>query len=142
MIRLLAETLAKIESLTAEITDLEAELKKEREQERLTGKKSSEGAALGLGDDEDWTVNERGEVGRAFSSLATQLADTDPSLSRHRQVINEDGLPIFDIREDLPPEPEPTPTAAPLSSSSSGGTAQKPMRYLVKKGGKQVIRKS
>ncbi|GAA5838366.1 hypothetical protein JCM3766R1_005527 [Sporobolomyces carnicolor] len=114
--RLRTETLAKIESLTAEITDLEAELKKEREQERLTGKKSSEGAALGLGDDEDWTVNERGEV------------------------INEDGLPIFDIREDLPPEPEPTPTAAPLSSSSTGGTSQKPMRYLVKKGGKQVIR--
>lgn len=57
-----AETLAKIESVKTEIGTLEAELKKEREEERRAGKKNAQGAALGLGEDEDWTVNERGEV--------------------------------------------------------------------------------
>ncbi|GAA5950076.1 hypothetical protein JCM3765_004185 [Sporobolomyces pararoseus] len=114
--RLQKETLTRIETLEKEIATLESELKKEREQERKQGKKSSEGAALGLGEDDDWTVNERGEV------------------------INDDGLPIFDIREDLPPEPETTPIASSSSSEPSDGSAKKPMRYLVKKGGKQVVK--
>ncbi|GAA5916637.1 uncharacterized protein JCM6883_005613 [Sporobolomyces salmoneus] len=114
--RLRTETFAKIKELNSEIVALEADLKKEREEERLSGKKNSGGAALGLGEDEDWTVNERGEV------------------------INEDGLPIFDIREDLPPEPEASPAATSSSSNSADATKKKPMRYLVKKGGKQVVR--
>lgn len=48
--------------MTKEITALEADLRKEREESRKTGKRGNEGAALGLGEDEDWTVNERGEV--------------------------------------------------------------------------------
>ncbi|GAA5869786.1 hypothetical protein JCM16303_001792 [Sporobolomyces ruberrimus] len=114
--RLRKESVAQIESLTKEITALEADLRKEREESRKTGKRGNEGAALGLGEDEDWTVNERGEV------------------------INEDGLPIFDIREDLPPEPEAAPASVSSASKESETPGKKPMRYLVKKGGKQVVR--
>jgi hypothetical protein len=56
------------------------------------------------------------------------------------QVINEDGLPIFDIREDLPQELEPTPVNS-SSSKAPEPAPKKPMRYLVKKGGKQIVRK-
>ncbi|GAA5984962.1 hypothetical protein JCM5350_000080 [Sporobolomyces pararoseus] len=114
--RLQKETLTKIESLEKEIASLEGELKSEREQERRQGKTNSEGAALGLGEDDDWTVNERGEV------------------------INEDGLPIFDIREDLPAESGTSPIASSSSSKPASNPAKKPMRYLVKKGGKQVVK--
>lgn len=57
------------------------------------------------------------------------------------QVINEDGLPIFDIREDLPEEISTEPIAS-TSTKPAEPIAKKPMRYLVKKGGKQVVRKS
>ncbi|GAA6009215.1 hypothetical protein JCM11491_004230 [Sporobolomyces phaffii] len=113
--RLRTETLAHIENLKKEVAGVESDLKQERERDRKSGKKNGAGAALGLGEDEDWTVNERGEV------------------------INEDGLPIFDIREDLPPEAETTPTPSTSSSKSAETTTKKPMRYLVKKGGKQVV---
>ncbi|GAA6061406.1 hypothetical protein JCM10212_004464 [Sporobolomyces blumeae] len=117
VVELRARTTAEIESTKAAIRDAEEELKKQREEERKSGKAADGGAAtLGLGDDEDWSVNERGEV------------------------INEDGLRIFDIHEDLPPEPEVEKSTASSSSSSSSAPVKKPMRYLVKKGGKQVVR--
>ncbi|GAA5932411.1 uncharacterized protein JCM15063_001216 [Sporobolomyces koalae] len=114
--RLRTETLARIDTLKAEILKVEADLKQERTHERQAGQGNREGAALGLGDDEDWTVNERGEV------------------------INEDGLPIFDIREDLPEEPEQTNVAAESKTNSAQAPVKQQMRYLVKKGNKQIVR--
>ncbi|BGP23623.1 uri1, prefoldin-like chaperone [Rhodotorula toruloides] len=108
---------ARIASLQEEIATEEEELRKKREGERKNGKAGLAGADMG---DEDWTINERGEV------------------------INEEGLPMFDIREDLPSEPEPAnPRTAPTlaaSGSASASTASQRMRYLVKKGGKTVVR--
>lgn len=79
----------------------------------------------------------RGESQISFSDKVNDALTA--SLETH-QVINEDGLPIFDIREDLPPEPEASPAATSSSSNSADATKKKPMRYLVKKGGKQVVR--
>ena len=52
----------RIEGIKLEIQEVEAELKKERTEERRKGKARSESAMSGLGEEEDWTVNERGEV--------------------------------------------------------------------------------
>ncbi|GAA5840716.1 hypothetical protein JCM5353_005742 [Sporobolomyces roseus] len=113
--RLMKHTATEIERIKLEIEGVEAELKKERTEERRKGKKSAETSIAGFGEEEDWTVNERGEV------------------------INEDGLPIFDIREDLPEETSTEPIAS-TSTKPAEPMAKKPMRYLVKKGGKQVVR--
>ncbi|GAA5858430.1 hypothetical protein JCM1840_001201 [Sporobolomyces johnsonii] len=115
--RLRTELDSKIVGLEQEIAAKEAELKKKREAERKLGKAGSEGAMAGMGDDDDWTINERGEV------------------------INEEGLPMFDIREELPLSPEPSASAASASRGPDDGSRPKPkqMRYLIKKGGKQVV---
>lgn len=51
---------------------------------------------------------------------------------------------MFDIREDLPSEPEPAKPASSATPAASGATsasnAPQKMRYLVKKGGKTVVR--
>lgn len=51
---------------------------------------------------------------------------------------------MFDIREDLPSEPEPTKPISSATPAASGSTsapnAPQKMRYLVKKGGKTVVR--
>ena len=52
----------RIEGIKFEIQEVEAELKKERTEERRKGKENAESAMSGLGEEEDWTVNERGEV--------------------------------------------------------------------------------
>lgn len=52
---------AKAASLRKEIAEKEAELSKKREEERKKGEAGLAGADLG---DEDWTINERGEVRR------------------------------------------------------------------------------
>lgn len=56
------DTATEIERIKLEIEGVEAELKKERTEERRKGKKSAETSIAGLGEEEDWTVNERGEV--------------------------------------------------------------------------------
>ncbi|GAA5950122.1 hypothetical protein JCM21900_004603 [Sporobolomyces salmonicolor] len=116
--RLRTELASKIVSLEQEIAAKEAELKTKREAERKLGKGGSEGAMAAMGDNDDWTINERGEV------------------------INEEGLPMFDIREELPLSPEPSPSAASASRGPDDGIPPRPkqMRYLIKKGGKQVVR--
>ncbi|KAK4058259.1 hypothetical protein OIO90_000416 [Microbotryomycetes sp. JL221] len=67
------------------------------------------------GANEDWTFNDNGEV------------------------INEEGLPMFDIREELPPEHQPQPHQDPVGSIQQNNDKPQ-MRYLIKKGGKQVVR--
>ena len=48
---------------------------------------------------------------------------------------------MFDIREELPPEEAPPPVPKPAAAAAP--SAPKPqMRYLIKKGGKQVVRAS
>ncbi|BGO90478.1 hypothetical protein NBRC10512_006744 [Rhodotorula toruloides] len=115
--RLQKDLEAKATALQQEISAKEEELSKKREEERKNGEAGLAGADMG---DEDWTINERGEV------------------------INEEGLPMFDIREDLPSEPEPAKPASSATPAASGATsasnAPQKMRYLVKKGGKTVVR--
>ncbi|GAA5982335.1 hypothetical protein JCM11641_002015 [Rhodosporidiobolus odoratus] len=106
--RLQQDLAGRISALEKEIKDKEQDVNREREEERQKGgKKQAE-------EEDDWTVNERGEL------------------------INEEGLPMFDIREDLPPE---EPSASPPPADVQQDTKPKPkMRYLIKKGGKQVVR--
>ncbi|BGP30943.1 uri1, prefoldin-like chaperone [Rhodotorula toruloides] len=115
--RLQRDLEAKAAALRQEIDAKEGELSKKREKERKNGEAGLAGADMG---DEDWTINERGEV------------------------INEEGLPMFDIREDLPSELEPAQSvssATPAASGSSNASnAPQKMRYLAKKGGKTVVR--
>ncbi|GJN87626.1 hypothetical protein Rhopal_000581-T1 [Rhodotorula paludigena] len=112
--RLTSELDTRIASLEAEIRDKEAELRHQREQERSKGKGAA-GPGAGEMGDEDWTINANGEV------------------------INEEGLPMFDIREDLPSEPQPSASSkAARDADPTKGAAPK-MRYLIKKGGKQVV---
>ncbi|KAI5481688.1 hypothetical protein MNV49_002914 [Pseudohyphozyma bogoriensis] len=88
------------------------ELKKEIEtKEKLES--SSKSVYPGLED--GWAVNENGEI------------------------LNEEGLPMFDIQEELPPEPTPAPAPAPTKTPETKTEAPK-MRYLIKKGGKQIVR--
>ncbi|BGP38845.1 hypothetical protein JCM10449v2_002783 [Rhodotorula kratochvilovae] len=105
---------AKVLSLTQEIEDAEADLRKKREDERKAG----EGARAATADmgDEDWTINAQGEV------------------------INEEGLPMFDIREDLPAEPAPAASTSIAQPEQPASSSAGPKRYLIKKGGKQVVR--
>ncbi|GAA6008514.1 hypothetical protein JCM10207_007139 [Rhodosporidiobolus poonsookiae] len=111
--RLQTELEKQAKALEKEIEEKEAEMKRKREEARR------EGAGKGGEMEEDWTVNERGEL------------------------INEEGLPMFDIHEDLPPTPEPasSPSTSSSAAPDEGKSAPKPkMRYLVKKGGKTVVR--
>jgi len=68
----------RIEGIKLEIQEVEAELKKERTEERRKGKENAESAMSGLGEEEDWTVNERGEVNENFSfSEFTELRQSN-----------------------------------------------------------------
>ncbi|GAA5861382.1 hypothetical protein JCM8547_006112 [Rhodosporidiobolus lusitaniae] len=116
--RLQAELEARIPALKAEIAAKEEELKAKREAERKAHEEKNGLDATGgaIGGDEDWSVNERGEL------------------------INEEGLPMFDIREDLPPSPPPSTSDLPDVEATKEEQPKPKMRYLVKKGGKQVVR--
>ncbi|GAA5961414.1 hypothetical protein JCM8115_003440 [Rhodotorula mucilaginosa] len=128
-----AQSLAKplekeVAALKLEIAQKEEQLSQQRRQEngQATGARGGKGKApldldLVSGElgQEDWTINERGEV------------------------INEEGLPMFDIHEDLPPDDPVSASSSRDGDKSEGGsgTGQAPpkRRYLIKKGGKQTI---
>ncbi|BGP14830.1 uri1, prefoldin-like chaperone [Rhodosporidiobolus nylandii] len=107
--RLQSDLTTRIAALERDIEEKEKELKAERAKE-------AQGQQVMTGDagDEDWTVNERGEL------------------------INEEGLPMFDIREDLPIE-EPSSAASRKGKAQEDEKPKPKMRYLIKKGGKQVV---
>lgn len=57
------------------------------------------------------------------------------------KVINEEGLPMFDIHEELPAELE-VPVVEEEKKEKEPEMPKQQMRYLIKKGGKQVVRTS
>ena len=67
------------------------------------------------------------------------LLDGQELIRGERQVINEEGLPMFDIREDLPFEEEQEQEKAKKPVVKPKDTKPQ-MRYLIKKGGKQIVR--
>ncbi|GAA6052014.1 hypothetical protein JCM3770_002321 [Rhodotorula araucariae] len=105
---------AKVLSLKQEIEDAQVDLRKKRKDERNKGESVRVGTAE-MGD-EDWTINARGEV------------------------INEEGLPMFDIREDLPTETAPAASTVAAAPDPAPSPSAPPKRYLIKKGGQQVVR--
>jgi hypothetical protein len=52
--------------------------------------------------------------------------------------MNEEGLPMFDIHEELPPLPE-QPKIHEIKPAPVEEAAQPKTRYLIKKGGKQTF---
>ncbi|GAA5880512.1 hypothetical protein JCM3774_000633 [Rhodotorula dairenensis] len=109
-----------VAALEREIAQKEEALRQARHDERRRADKGK-GKALDLvagdlGAEEDWTINERGEV------------------------INEEGLPMFDIREDLPAEPVVSTSASTDQSVDEPSSVAPPTRrFLIKKGGKQTV---
>lgn len=92
--------------------------------------------------EQDWTINERGEVRphRTYGEDALDSARLTRARSLGMQVINEEGLPMFDIHEDLPAEPVAS-TSRGASASGAATTEPPKRRFLIKKGGKQTIGK-
>ncbi|GAA6027933.1 hypothetical protein JCM8097_001788 [Rhodosporidiobolus ruineniae] len=115
--RLQADLENRAAALEKEIAEKERQLKEKREQERIKKEQQGAEAATAAGElgDEDWSVNERGEL------------------------INEEGLPMFDIREDIP-DSEPSSSSASSARKAEDIKSKPKMRYLIKKGGKQVVR--
>ncbi|POY76868.1 hypothetical protein BMF94_0120 [Rhodotorula taiwanensis] len=106
---------ARVAALENEIATKEEELRQKRLNERKKGKGKAADLVGGDMGEEDWTINERGEV------------------------INEEGLPMFDIREDLPPEPVASTSSAAADAAKAGSSEAPKRRFLTKKGGKQTI---
>ncbi|GAA5945557.1 hypothetical protein JCM3775_002630 [Rhodotorula graminis] len=106
---------AQVVTLTREIEAAEADLRKKRDDERKLGKGAASAGTADLGD-EDWTINAQGEV------------------------INEEGLPMFDIREDLPLEPAPVASSSKAAQAAPANSSARARGYLIKKGGKQIVR--
>ncbi|GAA6020022.1 hypothetical protein JCM8202_004957 [Rhodotorula sphaerocarpa] len=107
---------AEIAALERDIATKEDELKQKRQEDRRNGKGKGKAIDMSGGDmgEQDWTINERGEV------------------------INEEGLPMFDIHEDLPAEPVASTSRGGFASGAA--TTEPPKRrFLIKKGGKQTI---
>lgn len=104
-----------------------------RELEEEIARRETEIRSRGnAGLEEGWKLNERGEV--SFCSFCARLLEADRT-----QVLNEEGLPVFDIHEELGPEPE----VVEEIKSSPAVAKPKPapqLRYLIKKNGKQVVR--
>ncbi|GAA5837155.1 hypothetical protein JCM11251_005270 [Rhodosporidiobolus azoricus] len=85
-------------------------------------------------------------AGEMIKAVTGGMGNEDWSMNEKGELINEEGLPMFDIHEEIPA----VPTASSSSTSSSSATAAaivdegakaKPkMRYLVKKGGRTVVR--
>lgn len=153
-------------ALKLEIAQKEEQLLQQRRQENnqaagAKGKGKGKGKASPLDLDlvsgelgqEDWTINERGEVrplppSKCRSTLfrAIQQEALNPGFipprTRAAQVINEEGLPMFDIHEDLPPDDPVSASSRDdklAGGSGAGGQAPPTRRYLIKKGGKQTI---
>ncbi|KAM0788187.1 hypothetical protein ACM66B_001346 [Microbotryomycetes sp. NB124-2] len=79
------------------------------------------------------------EQEREHKTTQKEAGNEDWTFNDNGEVINEEGLPMFDIREELPPESLDPATldAEPVVKQ----TTEKPkMRYLIKKGGKQVVK--
>lgn len=131
-----------VAALERDIAQQEEQLRQARHDERHNREGKGKGKALDLvagdlGDEEDWTVNERGEV---RGSPAQERTAPPAVLTRVReQVINEEGLPMFDIREDLPAEPAASTLASPDPAAAAAAEAPPKRRFLIKKGGKQTI---
>ncbi|SCV74257.1 BQ2448_6689 [Microbotryum intermedium] len=108
-----ASALVKKRALEQDIAALEADIS--AQQTEIARQHAAR--AAGASHQDNWSFNERGEV------------------------INDEGLPVFDIREELPPEESPT-EAPSTSTKGKEKLVDKPpqMRYLIKKGGKQTIR--
>ncbi|GAA5840746.1 hypothetical protein JCM9279_001207 [Rhodotorula babjevae] len=106
---------AQVVTLAKDIEAAEADLRKKRDDERKLGKGGARASTADMGD-EDWTINAQGEV------------------------INEEGLPMFDIREDLPLEPMPVASSSKAAQAPPSNSSARARGYLIKKGGKQVVR--
>ncbi|GAA5911426.1 hypothetical protein JCM8208_005057 [Rhodotorula glutinis] len=106
---------AQVVTLTKAIEAAEADLRKKRDDERKLGKGAARAGTADMGD-EDWTINAQGEV------------------------INEEGLPMFDIREDLPLEPAAAASTSKAAQAPSTNSSARARGYLIRKGGKQVVR--
>lgn len=90
--------------------------------------------------DKDWTINEDGEV--RTPPLMCDMRRRKPSVLTMltRQVVNEEGLPMFDIHEQLPALPESRKIQEIKQPPVEDGAKSK-TRYLIKKGGKQTFGK-
>ncbi|KDE07307.1 hypothetical protein MVLG_02354 [Microbotryum lychnidis-dioicae p1A1 Lamole] len=108
-----ASALIKKQAMEQDIAALEADIS--AQQAELVRQRAAR--AGGASQEDNWSFNERGEV------------------------INDEGLPVFDIREELPAE-ESLAEAPTTSAKGKEKQVEKPvqMRYLIKKGGKQIIR--
>ncbi|KAK4696861.1 hypothetical protein P7C70_g8306, partial [Phenoliferia sp. Uapishka_3] len=61
------------------------------------------------------------------------------ALNDKGEVINEEGLPMFDIREELPYEEEAEKKDKEKTEAVKPKEVKPQMRYLIKKGGKQIV---
>ncbi|GAA5900238.1 hypothetical protein JCM6882_002284 [Rhodosporidiobolus microsporus] len=83
-------------------------------------------------------------AGEMVKAITGGMGDEDWSLNERGELINEEGLPMFDIHEELPAEPIASSSSSlSAAAGQAGDDASQPkpkMRYLIKKGGRQVVR--